>query len=92
MLMVIETREDLAPIPADPTPRSTERALQAMGWPFPVDDSRPQPRHPLPLQAKANNVVPMPTPVPSAPLPAARPEPRRVARIAVPLFALAEAR
>jgi len=89
MLMVIETREDLAPIPADPTPRSTERALQAMGWPFPVDDTRPQPRRPLPLTARTN-VVPMPTP--ATPMPAARPEPRRVARLAVPLFALAEAR
>ena len=90
MLMVIETREDLAPIPADPTPRSTERALQAMGWPFPVDDTKPTPRRPLPLAAKTSNVVPMP--IPAAPMPAARPEPRRVARVAVPLFALAEAR
>jgi len=90
MLMVIETREDLAPIPADPTPRSTERALQAMGWPFPVDDARPQPRRPIPLAAKTNNVVPLT--MPATPMPAARPEPRRVARVAIPLFALAEAR
>ena len=92
MLLVIETREDLAPIPADPTPRSTERALQAMGWPFPVDTA-PAPRRPLPLAAKPNNVVPLPIPAPAAtPLPAAIPEPRRVARVSVPLFALAEAR
>ena len=90
MLMVIETREDVAPIPADPTPRSTERALRAMGWPFPVDNATPRPQRPLPLAAKPTNVVPLiPTP---APTPVATPEPRRAARIALPLFALAEAR
>lgn len=92
MLMVIETREDMAPIPVDPTPRSTERALQAMGWPFPVDHSAPRPRRPLPIAAKPSNVVSLPTPAPVLPTPAAVPEPRRAARIAIPLFAFAEAR
>ena len=86
MLLVIESRSDLAPVPADALPRSTAQALRAMDWPFPVDEADLAPRRPA--TAAASNVVPLKL-VP-APQPASRIAPRR----AVPLFGLelAEAR
>ena len=57
MLLVIESRADLAPVPADTTPRSTAQALRAMDWPFPVEPEVPT-RRPLPLAARAD-VVPL---------------------------------
>jgi hypothetical protein len=72
MLLVIESRADLMSLPAETAPRSTARALEHMGWPFPVDDA-PAPRRPLPL--RATNVVALRPAVP-APSPV---EPRRSA-------------
>jgi hypothetical protein len=87
MLLVIESREDLAAIPADTAPRSTEQALRAMGWPFPVDDAVPTPRRPLPVAARPSNVVPL-KPAPAPVVTPVLPEPRRAARRALPLFGL----
>ena len=88
MLLVIESRSDLAPVPADALPRSTAQALRAMDWPFPVDEADLAPRRPAAAAVAASNVVPLKL-VP-APQPASRIAPRR----AVPLFGLelAEAR
>lgn len=95
MLLVIESREDLAPVPADTAPRSTEQALRAMGWPFPVDHAPVVPRRPLPLAARSNVVTFKPAPAPVvAPATAPTAEPRRAPRRAVAMFAglgLAEA-
>ena len=87
MLLVIESRSDLAPVPVDSLPRSTAQALRAMDWPFPVDEADLAPRRPAAAPRHASNVVPLklvPAPPPS------RMSPRRE----VPLFGLelAEAR
>jgi hypothetical protein len=62
MLLVVERREDpMLPPPADAAPRSTERALRHMAWPFPVNDYTaplPAPRRPVALPAKAPAPVP----------------------------------
>lgn len=81
MLLVIESRADLAPIPTESAPRSTECALRHMGWPFPVSDTTP--RRAPPVRATA-----LATPAPPASLPIPALEPRRNPRPALPLFAL----
>ena len=95
MLLVIESRTDLTPVPTEAAARSTETALRNMGWPFPVDDAVPTPRRPIPIAASASNVVALkPAPV-SPPAPTPTVEPRRIAaRRALPAFGLelAEAR
>lgn len=65
MLLVVERREDpFLPPPADAAPRSTERALRHMGWPFPVND------YTVPLPSLRRAATTRPTTV-------AVPEPRR---------------
>ena len=91
MLLVIESRADLAPVPADTAPRSTAQALRAMDWPFPVEPSAPSPRRlptlAMPPIARADVV-----PLSFAPAPDVhRIAPRRTAPLPYGL-ALAEAR
>ena len=95
MLLVIESRTDLTPVPTEAAARSTEIALRNMGWPFPVDDSVPTPRRPLPIAARASNVVALKPAPAAAPAPPPFVEPHRIAaRRALPAFGLelAEAR
>jgi hypothetical protein len=87
MLLVIESREDLMPVPTEEAPRSTATALRHMGWPFPVDEPATAPTRARPARPPVSNVValkPVPTPV------VERDRPRRM----LPLFQLelAEAR
>ena len=59
MLLVIESRSDLAPVPVDSLPRSTAQALRAMDWPFPVDEADLAPRRPAAAPRLASNVGPL---------------------------------
>jgi hypothetical protein len=83
MLLVVERREDtMLPPPAE-APRSTERALRHMGWPFPVSNYTvplPPPRRPVPAQAVAPVQVPAFRPVA---------EPRRAPATRLPVAELA---
>jgi hypothetical protein len=80
MLLVVDRREDLMPSPPEAGPRSTERALRHMGWPFPVDGNYTAPQPPARRIAQAQPTRPEPRQLPRrAPAPVAIP---------VPMFAL----
>lgn len=80
MLLVVDRREDLMPSPPEANPRSTERALRHMGWPFPVSENYTAPQPPARRMPQAQPPRPEPRHAPRrAPAPVAMP---------VPMFAL----